>query len=585
MVLIAASIGLVALGAAGAWLLSSRADLATTTAAPIRFDVQRVQEPPLGPAPRNFALSPDGTRLAYATASSLRLRAMDGEDVPLSALGDQPFFSPDGQWLAFFSNEGLQRLPVGGGTSEPITPPSGTERAMGGTWGADGTIVLSLGGRLVRVSAKGGPPERIAEPDSSRGEVRYAWPEFLPDGRAVLFTILGEGGTADAKVAVLDLTTRQVTRVLQGGHAARYLRTGHLLYASQGRLHAVAFDPSRLQVRGVPVTLEGMNITASSGFNASFVVSESGTLVYLPPIGPRVSTLTWVDRNGRQEAIPAPPMEYIYPRISPDGTRVALDVFGTNRDIWVGNLANGVVTRITDGPTEDLMPAWSPDSSRIFFASDREGGTFKIFSVAADGAGNERREFAGSSNFMPTSMPAADRLIASASGEGTRGGDIAIVQLGGSVSLIGIDGLQGNGQVSPDGRWISYQSRESGIDEVYVRSYPDVDRRREQISIDGGIQPLWGPAASHELFYWDLKGTLKVVPVTTADDFRVGPSRNIPVGENVVRPVGGSSWVYAVSPVDGRFLMFKPVATEGALVPFKVVVNWFEELKRLVPAN
>jgi len=585
----AASLGLIALGAAGAWSLSSRAGSAPTTMAPIRFDIQRVQGDPLGPAPRNFALSPDGTRLAYATASSLRLRALGGDDVPLSALGEQPFFSPDGQWLAFFSNEGLQRLRLGGGTSEPITPPSGTERAMGGTWGADGTIVMSLGGRLLRVSANGGPSERIAEPDSSRGEVRYAWPEFLPDGRSVLFTILGEGGTADAKVAVLDLTTRQVTNVLQGGHAARYLRTGHLLYASQGRLHAVAFDPSRLQVRGVPVTLEGMNIAATGGgFNASFVVSESGTLVYLTPIGPRISVLTWVDRNGRQEAVPTPPMEYVYPRISPDGTRVALDVGGKNRDIWVGNLASGVVTRITDGPTEDVMPAWSFDGARVFFASDREGGTFKVFSVAADGAGTARKEFAGTSNFMPLSMPSPDRLIAFASGEGTRGGDLAVIPLGGGATalrVIAIDQLQGNAQVSPDGHWIAYQSHESGTEEVYVRSYPDVERRREQISIDGGIQPLWGPAASHELFYWDLKGALKAVPVATGDDFRVGPSRTIPVGEDVARPFVGSSWIYAVSPVDGRFLMFKPVAAEGALVPFKVVVNWTEELKRLVPAN
>jgi eukaryotic-like serine/threonine-protein kinase len=589
VVWVGASIGLIALGAIGAWFLFSRAGPAATSATPIRFDVQRVQSDPPGPNARSFALSPDGTRLAYATASSLRLRAMGGEDVPLSALGSQPFFSPDGQWLAFFSSEGLERLPVSGGTSEPITPPSGTERAMGGTWGTDGTIVLSLGGRLMRVSEKGGPPERVAEPDSSRGEVRYAWPEFLPDGQSVLFTILGEGGTADAKVAVLSLATRQVTTVLQGGHAARYLRSGHLLYASQGRLHAVAFDPSRLQVRGVPVAIEGMNIaTTGGGFNANFVVSESGTLVYLPPTGPRIRTLTWVDRNGRQEAIPAPPMEYVYPRISPDGTRVALDVLGKNRDIWVGNLASGVVTRITDGPTEDVMPAWSLDGARVFFASDREGGTFKVFSVAADGAGTARKEFAGTSNFMPLSMPAPDRLIAFASGEGTRGGDLAVIPLGGGATaprVIAIDQLQGNAQVSPDGRWIAYQSHESGTEEVYVRSYPDIERRREQISIDGGIQPLWGSAASHELFYWDLKGTLKAVSVTTADDFRVGLSRSIPLGENVERPIVGSSWVYAVSPVDGRFLMFKPVAADGALVPFKVVVNWFEELKRLVPAN
>ena len=584
----AVSIALAALGAAGAWVLSSRADPAAPEV-PIRFDVQRVQDAPVGVATRHLALSPDGTRLAYATTSSLRLRAMGGEDVPLPVVGGDPFFSPDSQWLAFFSSEGLQRVRVDGGTLEQITRAFGTERTLGGTWGPDDTIVLSLGGRLLRVSAKGGTPEAIAERDPSRREVRYAWPEFLPGGRSVLFTILGEGGTADARIAVIDLTTRQVTTVLQGGHAAHYLRTGHLLYASQGRLSAVAFDPSRLQVRGVPVTLEGMNIaTTTGGFNANFAVSETGTLAYLPLVAPRVRTLTWVDRNGRQDAIPAPPMEYVYPRISPDGRRVALDVQGKNRDIWVGNLASGVVTKITDGPTEDLMPAWSPDGSRIFFASDREGGTFKVFSVAADGAGAQRKEFAGTGNFMPVSMPAPDRLIALASGEGTRGGDIAVVPLGEGApppSLIGIEREQGNAQVSPDGHWIVYQSIESGTDEVYVRSYPDVERRREQISSGGGLQPLWGPAGSNELFYWDPKGTLKAVAVTTTAEFRVGPSRDVPLGEGVEPPIARGAWSYAVSPLDGRFLMFKRVAAGNALVSLKVVVNWFEELKRLAPAN
>ena len=167
----------------------------------------------------------------------------------------------------------------------------------------------------------------------------------------MLFTILGEGGTADARIAVIDLTTRQVTTVLQGGHAARYLRTGHLLYASQGRLQ---LSPSirAPQSSGVPVTLDGMNITTTTGeFNANFAVSDNGTLVICHR-SPRIRTITWVNRNGRQEAISAPPMEYVYPSISPDGRRVALDVHGKNRDIWVGNLASGVVTKITDGPTE-----------------------------------------------------------------------------------------------------------------------------------------------------------------------------------------------------------------------------------------
>ena len=584
-----AAMALVTLAAAGVWFVSSRVD-SVGMAAPIRFDVPRVQAAPPGVATRNLALSPDGTRLVYVTVSSMRVRELGGEDLPLAAFGADPFFSPDGQWLAFFSTQGLRRLPVSGGSSEAITPAIGTERTFGGTWGSDGMIVFSLGGKLVQVNAKGGTIEPIAEPDAARGEVRYAWPEFLPDGRSILFTILGQDGANDARIAVIDLMTRRTTSVLPGGHAARFVRTGHLLYTNQGQLYVVRFDVSRLQTRGVPIALPGLTIAATlGGFNANFAVSDNGTLAYLPPSTRRIKTMVWVDREGREEAIPAPPMEYVYPRISPDGTRVALDVAGANRDIWVGNLASGVVTRITKGPTEDLMPAWSPDSTRVFFASDREGGRFRVLSVAADGAGVERQEFAGAGNFMPLSSPAPDQLIAFASGEGAREGDIAIVTIGGSAptaKVIEMERQQGNAQVSPDGHWIAYQSTESGTDEVYVRSFPDVDRRREQISLGGGLQPLWGRAGSNELFYWDLKGALKAVTVTTTGDFRVGTARDVPLPPGLDLPTfAGAAWTYGVSPLDGRFLIFKLAAGSGAIAPVKVVVNWREELQRLVPVN
>jgi serine/threonine-protein kinase len=151
------AVGLMMIGAAGGWLLSSGVNSADRAAVPIRFDVQRVEDEPPGVATRNLALSPDGTSLVYAARSSLRLRSLGGDDLPLPAAGFDPFFSPDSQWLAFFSSDGLQRLPVGGGAAQPITSRFGTVRYFGGTWGPDGTIVISLGGRLVQVSATGGP--------------------------------------------------------------------------------------------------------------------------------------------------------------------------------------------------------------------------------------------------------------------------------------------------------------------------------------------------------------------------------------------------------------------------------------------
>jgi eukaryotic-like serine/threonine-protein kinase len=320
------------------------------------------------------------------------------------------------------------------------------------------------------------------------------------------------------------------------------------------------------------------------GFTANFDVSATGTLAYLPPTAPRLVSLAWVDRGGREEPIAAPPMEYVYPRISPDGTRLALDVVGANRDIWMWHFAQQVITRITNGPTEDLMPVWSPDSSRVYFASDRAAGAFRVFSVSADGAGSERQEFAGSDSFMPLSMPAPDQLIAFESGRGTNEGDIAVVTLGKESQarrLLGLDGRQGNAQVSPDGGWIAYESFESGTAEVYVRPYPDVERRREQVSRDGGIQPLWGKRGSGELFYWTLQGKLKVVSLSLAPDLVVGTTGDVPLGPGYESGTQGAAWRYQVSPVDGRLLLFRRIAGSQPLTSIKVVVNWLEELKRL----
>jgi Tol biopolymer transport system component len=580
----AAVVGLTMLAAAGAWFGAWRVAPEETRAVPVRFDVPRVQTPPLGPAFRSIALSPDGSRLVYATLSSLRVRAIGGDDVPLPAAGREPFFSPDGEWLAFFTEDGLLRMPSSGGAVQLISREgSGTTRVSGGSWGRDGTIVISSGGTLMRVSAEGGSTEIVAAPDTAAGEVRYAWPEVLPDGRSVLFTVVRDGAPADTRIAVIDLLTRRKKTLLQGGHAARYLSTGHILYASGGGLQMVELDEERLETRGVPATVEGVRIADTNGFNADFAVSTAGTLAYLPPSDPALRTMAWVNRDGREEPIPAPAMRYVYPRISPDGTRAALDIGGGNRDIWVWHFARQVITRITKGPTEDLMPAWSFDGTRVFYASDREGGAFRVFSVASDGAGAEQQEFAGRDNYMPLSMPAPDTLLAFASGAGTRDGDIAVVTVKKAAqarTLLATEGREGNAQVSPDGRWIAYQAPASGAYEVYVRPYPDVDRRREQISLGGGVQPLWGPPGSNELFYWTLKGVLRVVTVTSTPDLRVGASRDIPLGDGYVRGIAGTAWIYAVSPVDGRILMFKPVPGSGDLAPIKVVVNWFEELKR-----
>ena len=229
------------------------------------------------------------------------------------------------------------------------------------------------------------------------------------------------------------------------------------------------------------------------------------------------------------------------------------------------------------------MPVWSPDGTRVYDGLDRVGRTFRVFSVAADGAGIEREELAGQDSHMPLSMPRPDQLLTFASGRGAGGaGDIAITTLGQGAqarTLLGGEGLQGGADVSPDGRLIAYQSTETKAMEVYVRSYPDVDRRREQISLGGGFHALWGPAGSNELFYWTAAGALKVVSVASTPDLRIGTARDVPLGDGFLHPspVGRGRCGVAGG---WRPLAFKPVPGSGGPAPIKVVVNWFEELKR-----
>ena len=580
----AAVAGVLAVAVVSGWFVGSRSN--AKTAAPIvRFSVMPTGAP-LPAAGRTVAISPDGSRLAYVAGGWLWLRelaAAEGVRVPgTDGSGGEPFFSPDGEWVGFFDvNTGLRKLRVRGGT--PLTIVVNAGRQLGGSWGTDGTIVFADGVGLFTIDADGGSARLLARPAAERGEVRYAWPHILPGRRVALFTILRDT-IANAEIALIDLDTKQQKVLLRGGHAARYVATGHVIYAAGGRLYGVSLDLGSLAVGGQSFALGSLQVAETFGSaTANFDVSQTGTLVYVAPTRQRLRTIVWVDRMGREQAVSAAAGYYFYPRISPDGTRVALDVGGANRDIWVWNLKREVMTRITDGPTEDMMPAWSVDGKRILFASDPEG-VFNVFARSADGSGPSTRVYRGPDNYMPFFSPDAGRLLIFVQGPTARSGDVAVLTLQEPVGiepLIRTQHREGNAHVSPDGRWVVYQSDESGRPEVYVRSFPIVDQRKEIVSREGGTQPLWGPAGSSELFYRTLDGTMRVVSVRLTPELIVGATTDLFSNPSYADTTVGS-WMYAVSPRDRRFLMLKEQAPSDAS-PINVVVNWFDELTRLVP--
>ena len=537
-----------------------------------------------------MALAPDGRSFVYRTSDGLYLRTMGELEARLIAGTEDgsanPFFSPDGQSVAYydFLARELRRIAISGGAPVVITRITGN--LDGATWGPDGTILFGQGDGIHRVPATGGTPTLVIAAED--GE-QLDGPQLLPDGDTVLFSVGTSGGWDDVRIVVQSLSSGERTIVLEGGSDARYLPTGHLVYALGGGLFGMAFDADSLSVTGGAVPLAQGLLRASVTAGANYGVSDDGTLVYVSGsgFGGQARSLVWVNRQGGEEAVPAPPRAYVRPRLSPDGTQVAVDSADEEQDIWIWDLARQTPTRLTLDPAEDSWPVWTPDGRRLIFASGREGGP-NLFWRAVDGTGTVERLAADSeTQFFPFSISPDGQTLAVGTGSDSRD-DLSVVRLDGErevAPLLHTALSEENGEISPDGRWIAYTSNqgEGGREEVYVRPFPDVEAGRWQISTGGGIEPLWAPSG-RELFY-RTQGRLMSVPVAAQSGatFEFGsPSVVLETRYYLV----GEGRNYDVSPDGERFLMIKEgTATESETQQIIVVQNWFEELRRLVPVN
>ena len=533
------------------------------------------------------AISPNGRRVAYVArrsgATQLYLRSMDQ---PEAHPGDgsegakMPFFSPDSQWVGFLASGNLMKASVSGGA--PVTLSSTGQNVRGASWGPDGRIVLSPGtsAGLARISEDGGEPEVLTNPDRGRGEKTHRFPEVLPGGKAILFTI-GTGDITsfdDASIAVLSLETGEYRVLVEGGTNARYSTTGHLVYARAGSLLAVPFDLNELRVKGAPTPiLHGVTISSVNG-PAEFSVSRDGSLIYAPgdSRGDNHRVL-WVDREGQAQPLIETPRGFYLPRLSPDGRLLALNISGANGSVWVYDLHRSSLARLTFSFDNDYA-IWTPDSRRVTFGSTREG-PWNLFWQTADGSAKAERIVPSEHRQQPASWSPNGKVLAFEEFRPETGRDIWILAREDDRKpepFLKTEFNEGDPMFSPGGRWIAYVSDESGQYEVYVRPFPSSERKF-QVSTEGGTPPVWNPGG-RELFYRN-GDKMMVVDIETKGDLTLGKPRLL----FERRSPGWWGLYFDVAPDGQRFVMIDDSEAKPAPTQLNLVLNWSEELKRLAP--
>ena len=562
----------------------------------VRLDVDLGAEVSLSSqAGADTILSPDGTRLVYASQGRLFTRRLDQPKATELAGTDgafAPFFSPDGQWLAFFTTGKLEKISMEGGSPVPLCDITGYGR--GGSWGEDGNIIASLFDTrgLSMIPSFGGAPTPVTE--LAQGEATHRWPQILPGGKAVLFTshtaITGFDG---ANIEVMTLADHHRKTLQRGGTFGRYLPAsngnGYLVYINKGTLFALPFDPDKLEVRGMPSpVLEEVAYTPTGG-SAQFDFSRNGTLVYRSggATQDNLVTVQWLDASGKTQPLLSKPGGYERPRLSPDGERLALD---DGSDIWVYEARRDTMTRLTFGAGRSIAPVWSRDGRYIAF-----NGPGGIFWVRPDGSAKPQLLLADKIQAVPFSFaPDGKRLAYNEVNPATAydlatvtvESDVAGLRAGKPETFLKTSADERHPAFSSDGRWLAYTSSESGRYEVYVRAFPDKGGKW-QISNAGGAYPIWS-SNGRELFFRSEDNRIMVATYAAKTDSFV-PNR--PRVWSDIRlanfgAIGVSN--YDVAPDGKHIAALIPVESPEAQQTQSHVIfleNFSDELQRKVPAG
>jgi len=543
-----------------------------------------------------MAVSPDGRQVAFVTQSPEGARLLWIQPFEASAAqpiaGTEgayfPFWSPDSRFLGFFAEGKLKKIAASGGPPQTLCDaPSGG----GGTWNRDGVILFvpSRGDPIHRVASSGGVASPVTQIDTSRAEFGHTWPFFLPGGHHFLYSSYRGRAARDQAFTVhlgsLDSKDRRV--LLHARTNVAYAPSspgspqGHVLFSRGSTLLARPFDANRLEFTGAdfPVTEHVQVFPAAQ--SASFSVSENGILAYRSSTHGNLSQLSWFDRGGRELESIGAPADYYHPRLSHDGRRVAVmlnDPQTNDADIWLYDLPRQVFTRLTFGPAVNLFPIWSPDDDRVVFASNRKG-FHDLYQKEASGTGEDELLLASATSYkFPTDWSQDGNLIAfhSTDTKAKRGSDIWVFFLSDRKArpFLSTPFHERSAQFSPDGRWMAYESAESGRSEIYVQAFP-ASGGKWQISSAGGSYPRWRRDGK-ELFYIAPDQTLMAVEITTASQFAAGVPTALFRTQIKRLDIG---FQYDVSP-DGKRFLINTLAGEEKSEAITIVQNWTAELKR-----
>ena len=473
----------------------TRFALSTTAATALSVD----------PQSRDLTITPDGRHIVYKGGSGgcstrLFVRGLGQLDpTPLTAPGlpKGPFSSPDGQWVGFFEPAGgvaLKKVAITGGPSVELSRVDGPSR--GATWGDDDTIILAtaaLSTGLQRVSSAGGTPAVLTTPNRERGESDHLWPQFLPGSHAVLFTITARTGGIDAsQVAVLDVAAGTWKTLIRGASQAQYVPSGHLVYVAAGALWAVAFDLARMETTGTASPVVSQVVTLPTG-TAEFDIARDGTLVYVAggaEASPR--TLVWVDRQGHEQDDRRPRRVRMSQRACRRTERAWRSRSKIRRTISGSGIWRApTLTRVTTDPGLDQSPVWMPDGRRLVFSSQAGGVLGSLFWQAADGTGPAERLTESRYIQRPSAVLADGGSVLF-----TETADMMLLTLGKDrrvLPVVQTPQAEQNGEISPDGRWLAYDSNDSGPAQIFVRPFPNTTEWKTQVSTGGGCAAALGP--------------------------------------------------------------------------------------------